>query len=79
MAEKKLPPAETIMDVLVCNRATDISDAVNGRHPDEPNGIPREDIHTIEHDATHGRWVIFYYRKETQAEIEARVKKDEAD
>ena len=77
MAEKKLPPPKTIMDILVCDKATGISDAVNGKSEDEPAGIPREAIQNIEHDGSHGRWVIFYWRDETVAEIEARVKKDE--
>jgi hypothetical protein len=63
-----------ILDVLVEPNASKICDAVNGLHEDEPGGIAKEDIQSIEHDGTHGRWAIFYWRDETGGEAENREK-----
>lgn len=54
-----------ILDVLIFTRAAELADAVNGLHEDEPDGIARENIQSIEHDGNHGRWVVFYWRPAT--------------
>jgi len=72
--------AREIMDCLVAKNPHELTKLVNGGDPREPGGIPREKVVSVESDPTHGRWVVFYYRMETKAEVnlrEDRAKKAE--